>query len=924
MAYKKALKEREFLIINGARQNNLKGFDLAIPHNALTLITGLSGSGKSSLAFDTIYSEGRWRYMESLSSYTRLFMEKIDRPLVDSIHNVRPAIALEQRNPIKTSRSTVGTLTEIYDYLCLLFGKIGRTFCPDCNVEVREEAPQDIVDEILKREGERIYITFPLILKGERSEVLKDLMKRGFIRLKVGDEVLEVADVLGREASLPEEVRVVVDRLVVKREERARLADSVETAFKEGGGEVIVEIVGGETLRFRRGFTCNRCGRAFKRPTPLLFSFNHPVSACPECKGFGNVLLYDEDRIVPNKNLSLEEGAIEPWTKPAYEWWYEELESIAPKARIDLRKPYKDLTEREKEIIFRGYGYFGGIDGFFQELEEKRYKLHIRVFLSRYKGQFECPRCRGARLVEEALWVRIGGRNIFELSRMSIKELRRFFDTLTLTPMEREIAKEALRQVRSKLEFLYRVGLDYLTLDRQSRTLSGGEVQRVRLAGQLGNRMVGTLYVLDEPSIGLHARDTRRLIDLVKELVSIGNTVIVVEHDESFIRSADYMVEMGPLSGKDGGHVVYAGDFNTFLATSRTITARYLRGEERIPVPRWRRKGSGRSLRLKGARENNLKSIDVKIPLHTFTCITGVSGSGKSSLVTDTLYNALARAFALPFEKVPLLDSIEGLEHIKGVKLIDQSPIGKTPRSNPITYIGGFGEIRRFFASLPQARRAGLTPAHFSFNLPKGRCDKCNGDGRILVEMYFLADVYVTCDACKGKRFKPHILEVKYQERSISDVLDMTVKEAVQFFPNLWELQRRLSLLVDVGLDYLPLGQPAITLSGGEAQRLKIAKELGVKWGGDFVYIMDEPTTGLHTHDVKRLLSVINRLVDEGNTVIVVEHNLDVIKSADYIIDLGPEGGDEGGMVVAKGTPEEVAKVDRSHTGRFLREVLKG
>ncbi len=924
MAYKKALKEREFLIINGARQNNLKGFDLAIPHNALTLITGLSGSGKSSLAFDTIYSEGRWRYMESLSSYTRLFMEKIDRPLVDSIHNVRPAIALEQRNPIKTSRSTVGTLTEIYDYLCLLFGKIGRTFCPDCNVEVREEAPQDIVDEILKREGERIYITFPLILKGERSEVLKDLMKRGFIRLKVGDEVLEVADVLGREASLPEEVRVVVDRLVVKREERARLADSVETAFREGGGEVIVEIVDGETLHFRRGFTCNRCGRAFKRPTPLLFSFNHPVSACPECKGFGNVLLYDEDRIVPNKNLSLEEGAIEPWTKPAYEWWYEELESIAPKARIDLRKPYKDLTEREKEIIFRGYGYFGGIDGFFQELEEKRYKLHIRVFLSRYKGQFECPRCRGARLVEEALWVRIGGRNIFELSRMSIKELRRFFDTLTLTPMEREIAKEALRQVRSKLEFLYRVGLDYLTLDRQSRTLSGGEVQRVRLAGQLGNRMVGTLYVLDEPSIGLHARDTRRLIDLVKELVSIGNTVIVVEHDESFIRSADYMVEMGPLSGKDGGHVVYAGDFNTFLATSRTITARYLRGEERIPVPRWRRKGSGRSLRLKGARENNLKSIDVKIPLHTFTCITGVSGSGKSSLVTDTLYNALARAFALPFEKVPLLDGIEGLEHIKGVKLIDQSPIGKTPRSNPITYIGGFGEIRRFFASLPQARRAGLTPAHFSFNLPKGRCDKCNGDGRILVEMYFLADVYVTCDACKGKRFKPHILEVKYQERSISDVLDMTVKEAVQFFPNLWELQRRLSLLVDVGLDYLPLGQPAITLSGGEAQRLKIAKELGVKWGGDFVYIMDEPTTGLHTHDVKRLLSVINRLVDEGNTVIVVEHNLDVIKSADYIIDLGPEGGDEGGMVVAKGTPEEVAKVDRSHTGRFLREVLKG
>lgn len=920
---RKVIREREYLIVEGARQNNLKGFDLSIPHNALTLITGLSGSGKSSLAFDTIYSEGRWRYMESLSSYTRLFMERIDRPLVDSIRNIRPSIALEQKNPVKTARSTVGTLTEIYDYLCLLYGKVGKTFCPECNVEVKEEAPQDILEEVLKREGARAYITFPLRMGEDRREALMDLLKKGFIRVKSGEEILEVADLLEGHERIPESLHPIVDRVVIRREGRARLMDSIEMAFREGGGEVVIDLVGGKTLRFRRGFVCNICGRGFRKPTPLLFSFNHPVSACPECKGFGNILLYDEDRIVPNKNLSLEEGAIEPWTKPAYEWWYEELESIAHEAGVDLKKPYKDLTEREKEIIFRGYGSFEGIDGFFQELEEKRYKLHVRVFLSRYKGQFECPRCKGARLVEEALWVKVGGKSIFELSRMSIKELRRFFDNLNLTPMEAEVAREALRQIRSKLEFLHRVGLDYLTLDRQSRTLSGGEVQRVRLAGELSNRMVGTLYVLDEPSIGLHSRDTERLIGLVKELVAIGNTVIVVEHDEAFIRAADYMVEMGPLSGKDGGDVVYAGDFRTFLSSARTITARYLRGEERIPVPRWRRKGSGRFLTLRGAKENNLKGIDVRFPLHTFICITGVSGSGKSSLVKDTLYNALARAFGLPFEKAPILDRIEGIEHIRGVKLIDQSPIGRTPRSNPITYIGGFGEIRRFFASLPQARRAGLTPAHFSFNLSKGRCDHCNGDGRIAIEMYFLADVYITCEACKGKRFKPHILEVKYMDRSISDILDMTVKEALDFFPDLGELKRKLSLLADVGLDYLPLGQPAVTLSGGEAQRLKIAKELGGRWGKDFLYIMDEPTTGLHPHDVRRLISVINRLVDEGNTVVVVEHNLDVIKSADYIVDLGPEGGDEGGRVVATGTPEEVAEVKDSHTGRFLEPKLR-
>ncbi len=911
------------LFIKGVRQNNLKGFDLAIPHNRLTIVTGLSGSGKSSLAFDTIYSEGRWRYMESLSNYARLFMEKIDRPLVDDIKNIRPSIALEQRNPVKTSRSTVGTLTEIYDYLCLLYAKVGTTVCPECNLDVKEDMPAGVVEDIIRYEGKRAYILFPLKIHGEIDRVVRGLLKKGFVRAKKGGRVIEIEDGAIEELKGLSDIYVVVDRLVIQKDARQRLLESIETAFREGDGRVIVDIVDGVRLEFSDSFSCNSCGRVFQKPYTLLFSFNHPVSACPECRGFGNILRYDEDRVVPNKDISIKEGAIEPWTKPKFRWWYEELMDIADEAGIDIEKPYRELTEREREIIFKGYRYFEGIDGFFKELEAKRYKLYVRVFLSRYKGQFTCPECKGARLVKDALSVSIGGMDIHKLCTMSIDELNTFFAELKLSTTEEEIAKEVLRQIRLKIDFLCRVGLGYLTLDRQTRTLSGGEVQRVRLANQLGNRMVGTLYVLDEPTIGLHPRDTDRLVKIIKELTDAGNTLIVVEHDPAVIRSGDYIVELGPVSGKDGGEVVFSGDYDDFINSSDTITARYIRSEERIPLPGWRRKGDGRYICLKGARENNLKGIDVRIPLNTFTCVTGVSGSGKSTLVNETIYNILARYFGMPFGSMPRVDRIEGIQHLRGVKLIDQSSIGKTPRSNPITYIGGFDEIRHFFARLPIARRLGYTPGHFSFNLPKGRCPVCRGDGRIRLEMYFMADVYTICDACDGKRFKPEILEVKYRGRNISDVLDMTVSEAIDFFPDINGLKKRLILLKEVGLDYLPLGQPAMTLSGGEAQRLKIARELGSKDGRGFLYIMDEPTTGLHPHDIRRLLSVINRLVEEGNTVLVVEHNLDVIKSADYIIDLGPEGGEEGGRVVATGTPERVARTKDSHTGRFLRDMVK-
>ncbi len=922
-------ENKETLIIEGARQNNLKGVNLRIPHDKVTVITGLSGSGKSSLAFDTIFAEGRWRYMESLSTYARLFLEKIDRPLVDSIKNIRPSIALEQRNPVKTARSTVGTATELYDYLRLLYANIGKTRCQNCGTGVKDTSPVTILDSLLKEEGKKALILFPLSLTKENTvNVLEDLLIKGFFRIKVGEDIYTIETVSDFD-KLPlfdttdlSEIQVVLDRVVIKKEARTRIADSIETALKEGNGRVYIDILENGVKMYKEGFRCTDCDIDFKKPQPLLFSFNHPTGACPECKGFGNVLLYDEERVIPDKDLSLSRGAINPWSKPGYRWWHEELVKTATTLDIDLKKPYRELSESEKQIISEGYDSFKGIKGFFKELETKRYKLHIRVFLSRYKGQFPCPTCHGARLTPDALGVKVADVNISELCDKSISNLKTFFDNLKLTSLEKDISREVLRQIKSKLTFLNRIGLDYLTLSRQMRTLSGGEAQRVSLTNQMGAQLVSTLFVLDEPSIGLHSRDTDRLINIIKELASSGNTLVIVEHDESMIRSADYIVEVGPFSGAEGGAITFSGELDRFLKEGKTITACYLRGEEKINVSKWRRKGLGKSLKLTGAAENNLKDVEVSIPLHTFTCITGVSGSGKSSLIHDTLYNALAKKFKVAFAKTPKLGRIEGADNLNGVRLLDQGPIGRTPRSNPITYIGGFDEIRNFYASLKISKRLGLSPGHFSFNVSKGRCESCNGEGHTKLEMYFMADIYVICERCDGKRYRPTILQALYKGRSISDTLSMTIKEAISFFPNLPDLQRKLAILKEIGLDYLPLGQPATTLSGGEAQRLKIAKEISGKTSGEMLYILDEPTTGLHIDDISKLLTVLNKLVDKGNTVLVVEHNLDVIKSADYIIDLGPEGGERGGEVVASGTPEEVSKSKASYTGKYLKKVL--
>lgn len=914
------------LIIEGARQNNLKNISLRLPHDKVIVITGLSGSGKSSLAFDTIFAEGQWRYIESLSTYARMFLEKVDRPLVDSIQNIRPAIALEQRNPVKTSRSTVGTATEVYDYLRLLYAKIGRLFCPECGNEVKRHHPSSVVEEILMyHEGKRVDILFPVkVPKGVLNNVLDDLRKRGFTRIKIGDEILEVSQ--SSPTKTVTEIHVLLDRLSVKPEVKSRLGDSIEMAFKEGHGEALMDIVGEETIRYGQALRCMKCGISFDPPEPLLFSFNHPVGACKECNGFGNILKFDENLIVPDKSLSLVKGAIDPWTKPAAKWWMRQMLAGGKASGIDLKKPYRELSKKEKDLIFEGTDDFYGINDFFEELQSKRYKLHVRVFLSRYRSGFECPTCQGTRLKKESLNFRIGGLNIAEVTSMSVKKFSEWFRNLSLTDFEKETAKEILRQIEMKLSFFLRVGLGYLTLNRQTRTLSGGESQRVNLSNQLSSKLIGTLYILDEPSIGLHPRDTGRLAEIVQELAVAGNTVVMVEHDRTLIDAADYVVEMGPGAGEKGGRVVFSGTKNDFLK-SQCLTARYLQGKDSIPLPLTRRKRGRRFLEIKGAKENNLKDITVRIPLHTLTCITGISGSGKSTLIQDTLYRVLARIFRIVLNRVQdqragKYRGLAGLEYVKGVRLIDQEPIGKSPRSNPITYIKAFDIIRKIFSELPDSKRLGFGPGHFSFNIPGGRCEACQGDGFQRLEMYFFEDLFVTCDECGGKRYKPEILKVLYQGKNINQVLGMTVGEAVDFF-NHPALTRKLQTLMDVGLGYLRLGQSATTLSGGEAQRLKICHELGNWKIRDYIYMLDEPTTGLHFEDIKRLLHVLNSLVDSGNTVVVVEHNLDVIKTADWIIDLGPEGGDKGGFIIAEGTPEEVAEVKESYTGRYLKNYLR-
>ena len=911
----------DHLIIEGARQNNLKNISLVIPHNQVTVVTGLSGSGKSSLAFDTIFAEGQWRYIESLSAYARMFLEKVSRPEVDAIRNVRPAVALEQRNPVKTSRSTVGTVTEAADYLRILYAKIGRIFCPRCGSEVKQYNSLSVTEEILRLyHDRRLQVLFPVAVpKGELPNVLTDLMRRGFGRVKMGAGLAD-ADTISERPQEPSEIFVLLDRIVVRPGVRPRLAESLETAFREGAGEAVIETEG-QVRRYSLALRCMNCGITFERPQPLLFSFNHPIGACPECKGFGNVLRYDENLILPDLSLSLEEGAIEPWTKPSHRWWMEQMLEGAAKEKIDTARPFHDLSKRARALIFKGSDAFYGVNDFFEYLEKKRYKLHVRVFLSRYRRAVTCSACGGTRLKPEALQVKIADVNVAVLSAMPVEQLNGWFHNLALSDFERRISGELVRRIVLKLAFLQSVGLGYLTLDRQTRTLSGGEAQRVNLANQLASKLTGTLYVLDEPSIGLHPRDTARLAQIVRELAEMGNTVVIVEHDRTLIEAGDHVVEMGPAAGERGGRVVFAGPLATFRESS-CLTARYLRGEEGIPVPKRRRKQEKKFLMISGASEHNLKDIDVKIPLHTMTCITGVSGSGKSTLVQDTLYRALARSFKMSSETPGKYREISGIEHVKGVRLIDQEPIGKTPRSNPVTYVKAFDLIRKFYAELPEAKMKGLTPGHFSFNVAGGRCELCRGNGVRKIEMYVFGDFFVTCEECRGKRYKPEVLAVSYKGRNIYQVLEMTVNEALTFFHQ-DSLLERLRSLADVGLGYLRLGQPATTHSGGESQRLKISRELGDGGVHDFVYILDEPTTGLHFDDIKKLLEVLNSLIYAGNTVVVVEHNLDVIKTADWIIDLGPGGGEDGGRIVADGTPEEVARVRESWTGKYLKGYLR-
>jgi excinuclease ABC subunit A len=910
-----------FLVIEGARQNNLKNISLKLPHNRVIAVTGLSGSGKSSLAFETIFAEGQWRFIESLSTYARLFLDKIDRPDVDAIHNIRPAIALEQKNPVKGSRSTVGTLTEIHDLFRILYSRVAKPYCPECGAEIIDWGVDDIFTELIEHhKDEKAMVTFTT------TEPPENLLKRGFYRIWNGEKIMELTP---NEPGSPEK-EVVVDRLVLRNE--PRVAESIEMAYREGNGRVAVHIfrtagdsIKIEKLRFSSGNRCDLCSRELPEPGPLLFSFNHPVGACPECKGFGNLLKYDENLIIPDPSLSISEGAIEPWEKPAAGWWKEQLLRHAGPAGIDIHKAYGELSPEEKEKIFKGEGHFYGINDFFEELENKRYKLHVRVFLSRYRSSVVCHACNGKRLKPESLAYRIEGKDIAELGDMPIEELILFFRNLELTAHEKELSREILRQIRMKLTFLERVELGYLTLNRLGRTLSGGEYQRINLANQIAARLTGTLYVLDEPTVGLHPRDTKKISNIINEIAAEGNTVVVVEHDREIIGSADWIVELGPEGGQKGGEVIYSGEMAGFLETD-TITARYLKGLDRFMLKPLYRRGystlqSRRWIMLNGAEGNNLKKVDLKIPLGTLTVVTGVSGSGKSSLVVETLYRALARRLRISREQPLPFESLEGTEGLRSVKLIDQTPIGRTPRSNPVTYLKIFDFIRRLFAEQPSSLASGYTPGFFSFNVQGGRCERCKGEGVEKLEMYFFEDLYVTCEECNGRRYRPEALKVTYRGKNIHEVLEMTVDEAVQFFSGEEHIRSRLTIMQEIALGYIKLGQPATTLSGGEAQRLKICSELGApgKRKG-MLYIIDEPTVGLHYRDVLALMRILRNLVDEGNTVVVIEHNLDVISVADWIIDLGPEGGPGGGSIIFEGTPEELVHYSDSHTGRYLRD----
>ncbi len=927
---------KESIIVRGARQNNLKGFNLEIPRRTFTVITGPSGSGKSSLAFDTIYAEGQRRYVESLSANARQFLDRMEKPDVDSVEGLSPAVAIEQRNPTKTSRSTVGTATEIYDYLRLLWARIGHTHCPVCAREIKPDTVQSVADTILRLpSGSRFYVSFPLRLsdKVTHKVVVENLRAQGFLRIFANGSVIHLDELDASKIDLTRlsEVLVVVDRLAISDDVAGRLTDAVGTAFADGDGECVAILADTmERLRFTEHFECAYDGTRVPAPSPQLFSFNNPRGACERCNGFGAVLEYDESLIIPHPERSLREGAIDPWTKPRYENKRRTLADFARKEGISQDKPWSELTTSQRHLLLnaktRG---FKGMLPFLKDLEEKRYKQYIRIFLRQYQTAQQCPDCHGTKLKPESLNVRVDGKTIAEVADLAVGRLTEWIDNLRVSDYEQSVAATILREARERIRFLRDVGLDYLSLNRATRTLSGGEAQRIGLANSLGSQLVDTLYVLDEPSIGLHPRDMGRLLKLLMRLRDAGNTVLVVEHDLAAIEVADFMVEMGPASGEQGGYVVFAGPMSRVRESP--LTGQYLTGEKEIPMPLERRRVGPRWITLSGAREHNLTGVDIRIPIGALTVVTGVSGSGKSTLVHDVLYRALENhlvgentAKRHLGEAVGAYDELTGWDAIDEVVMIDQSPIGKSPRSNPVTYIKAFDQIRAIFADAPLSRQRKYTPGTFSFNVQGGRCDDCEGAGALEVEMVFMADVHVPCDACGGRRFKPEVLDVKVNGKNIAQVLELTVDQAIRFFPREEKLGQALWQLQQVGLGYLRLGQPATTLSGGEAQRVKIARELALsgKKRGKKLYIMDEPTTGLHLDDIKRLAEVMDRLIEQGHTLVLIEHNLDVIKIADWIIDLGPDGGSGGGRLVAMGRPEEIVEVSESYTGQWLKPIL--
>lgn len=967
------------IVVSGARVHNLKNITVAIPLNALTVITGVSGSGKSSLAFDTLYAEGQRRYVASLSAYARQFLERVDRPDVDDILGICPALAIRQRSYTRNPRSTVGTVTEINDYLRLLYARIGITHCHGCGRVVEKDTPEKIADFVMALpQGWRLYICMPLALdaaaaKPARSQapaskrrsaslppgqarspeaslalILPGLRRQGFVRLLIGGQLVDLSDAveaLGRSST--KEILVVVDRLSIEVDMRERLVDSLEICGRDSQGRIELIIPcetpadteqllesgfpqirwlrheAGTRLKFSERFECQLCGLSYEEPEPRLFSFNNPFGACSECQGFGNTVTLDLNLVIPDQGKSLAQGAVHPWTKSRYRSMQSRHLKFAQQERIDIDVPWEDLPQEHRDLVIDGKGSFPGIIGFFNLLERKKYKMHVRIFISRYRGYSVCRSCGGERLRQEARDVLVGGKRITEVERMSIRDAAEFFKGLDLAPEQEAISRKVLEEIRHRLDLLLRVGLDYLALDRLSSSLSGGEAQRIQLATSLGSTLVGTLYVLDEPSIGLHPRDSRRLIEILRSLKSLGNTVLVVEHDREIMNAADHIIDLGPRAGENGGQVVYEGSFAGLREAEKSLTGRYLRGELKIPVPMFRRRSNGRYIEIVNARKHNLKNLNVRIPLGIFVCITGVSGSGKSTLVHEVLHAAIKKAKGQATESQDGCDMLRGADLIVDTVLVDQSPIGKTPRSNPVTYIKAFDAIRQIFAGTRDSYARNLKPSHFSFNLSGGRCETCQGSGTITVEMQFLADVELTCEDCKGTRYKNSILEVQYKGKNIAEVLNLTVHQALEFFAGHAQLVRKLRVLEDIGLGYLRLGQSASSLSGGEAQRIKLAAFISGQSSRNSLYIFDEPTTGLHFDDIRKLLAAFDKLIHAGNSVVVIEHNLDVVKSADWVIDLGPEGGPEGGRIMFEGSPDELPSSSRSYTGRYLSDYLQ-